>query len=157
MLEYRQKIVSINMIGLIQRVLSASVEVGAQTVGRIDSGLTLFLGIEKDDDKSNIDRLTRKVLGYRVFSDDAGRMNLSLADTQGGLLIVSQFTLAADTRRGLRASFASAASSEGAQDIYDAFVRRARSLHPIIETGIFGADMRVKLSNDGPVTFILRG
>ena len=145
------------MIGLIQRVTSAKVEVKAQTVGRIDSGLTLFLGIEKEDSRSNVDRLTRKVLGYRVFPDDAGKMNLSLTDTQGGLLIVSQFTLVADTQKGLRASFTSAASPMEAKEIYDAFVRKARSLHPVIATGVFGADMQITLSNDGPVTFILYG
>ena len=145
------------MIGLIQRVTSAKVEVKARTVGRIDSGLTLFLGIEKEDSRSNVDRLTRKVLGYRVFPDDAGKMNLSLTDTQGGLLIVSQFTLVADTRKGLRASFKSAASPMDAKEIYDAFVRKARSLHPVIATGVFGADMQITLSNDGPVTFILYG
>ena len=145
------------MIGLIQRVTSAKVEVKAQTVGRIDSGLTLFLGIEKEDSRSNVDRLTRKVLGYRVFPDDAGKMNLSLTDTQGGLLIVSQFTLVADTQKGLRASFTSAASPMDAKEIYDAFVRKARSLHPMIAAGIFGADMQITLCNDGPVTFILYG
>ena len=153
----KSNLVSTSMIGLIQRVTSAKVEVKAQTVGRIDSGLTLFLGIEKEDSISNVDRLTRKVLGYRVFPDDAGKMNLSLTDTQGGLLIVSQFTLVADTQKGLRASFTSAASPMDAKEIYDAFVRKARSLHPMIAAGIFGADMQITLCNDGPVTFILYG
>ena len=145
------------MIGLIQRVRSALVEAEEQVIGTIDSGLTLFLGIEKNDDKSNSDRLARKVLRYRAFSDHTGKMNLSLADIQGGLLIVSQFTLAADTKKGLRASFTSAASPMDAKEIYEAFVQTAKVLHPAVETGIFGADMRVTLCNDGPVTFILRG
>lgn len=143
------------MIGLIQRVSEARVVVDGEVVGEIRHGLLLFLGVEKDDDERSSEKLLGKVLAYRVFPDDAGQMNLSLADTGGGLLIVSQFTLVANTRKGLRPSFSSAAPPDRAEQIYDSFVSRARSLHPTVATGKFGADMKVHLVNDGPVTFTL--
>lgn len=143
------------MIGLIQRVSEARVVVDGDVVGEIRRGLLLFLGVERDDDEHSAEKLLGKVLAYRVFPDDAGQMNLSLADTGGGLLVVSQFTLAANTRKGLRPSFSSAAAPELAEQIYDGFVSRAHTLHPTVAAGKFGADMKVHLVNDGPVTFLL--
>ncbi|WP_211826392.1 D-aminoacyl-tRNA deacylase [Kistimonas asteriae] len=143
------------MKGLIQRVSHASVVVEGETVGAIDSGLLLLLGVEKNDDEQKADKLLDRILRYRVFSDDNGKMNLSLADTGGGLLIVSQFTLVADTRKGLRPSFSSGATPERGKALYDHFVTSASERHPDVATGIFGADMKVSLLNDGPVTFML--
>ena len=143
------------MRGLIQRVSHARVEVDGQVVGAIDSGLLLLLGVEKDDDQAKAHRLLDKVLKYRVFSDDQGKMNLGLKDTGGELLIVSQFTLVADTRKGLRPSFSSGASPEHGERMYNYFVERARLLHSGVASGRFGADMKVSLLNDGPVTFML--
>ncbi|MRI31960.1 D-tyrosyl-tRNA(Tyr) deacylase [Endozoicomonas sp. OPT23] len=143
------------MRGLIQRVQFASVVVDGETVGEIQEGLLLFLGVEKDDDQAKVNKLLEKVLKYRVFSDENGKMNLGLKDTDGGLLIVSQFTLVADTRKGLRPGFSSGATPEHGEKMYDYFVSRARELHPDIATGRFGADMKVSLLNDGPVTFNL--
>ena len=143
------------MIGLIQRVSEARVVVDGEVVGEIRRGLLLLLGVEQDDDERAAEKLLARVLAYRVFPDDAGQMNLSLADTGGGLLIVSQFTLAANTRKGLRPSFSSAAPPELAEQIYDGFVSRARTMHSTVATGKFGADMKVHLVNDGPVTFML--
>ena len=144
------------MIGLIQRVKTARIEVDHATAAQIDSGLSLFLGIDKDDDLSSVEPMVKKVIGYRVFPDATGHMNLSLGESGGGLLIVSQFTLVADTRKGLRPSFSPAASQQNARKIYDAFVNRAKILHDQVETGIFAANMQVTLCNDGPVSFILR-
>lgn len=143
------------MLGLIQRVTHASVTVDGDVVGEIDHGLLLLLGVEKEDATSNADRLLDKVLAYRVFGDEAGHMNLSLTDVGGGLLIASQFTLAASTRKGLRPSFSSAAPPEAAEALYDHFVEQARASHSPVATGRFGADMKVALLNDGPVTFLL--
>lgn len=143
------------MLGLIQRVSQASVTVDGDIVGEIGPGLLLLLGVEKDDAQSNADRLLDKVLAYRVFGDDEGHMNLCLTDVGGGLLIVSQFTLAASTRKGLRPSFSSAARPAEAEILYDHFVTRAKSIHDPVATGRFGADMEVALLNDGPVTFML--
>ncbi|OQX38668.1 MAG: D-tyrosyl-tRNA(Tyr) deacylase [Oceanospirillales bacterium LUC14_002_19_P2] len=143
------------MKGLIQRVSHASVVVAGETVGAIDSGLLLLLGVEKDDDEQKADKLLDRVLRYRVFSDDNGKMNLSLADTGGGLLVVSQFTLVADTRKGLRPSFSSGATPEKGNALYDYFVKQAYLRHPDVASGVFGADMKVSLLNDGPVTFML--
>lgn len=143
------------MLGLIQRVKHASVEVEGQTVGRIDSGLLLFLGVEKEDDEASAEALLKKVLAYRVFSDAEGKMNLNLQQAGGGLLVVSQFTLAADTRKGLRPSFSRAGSPALAESLYDHFVSRAREVHEPVATGVFAADMQVSLQNDGPVTFML--
>lgn len=144
------------MLGLIQRVSEASVTVDGDVVGEVDRGLLLLLGVEKGDEIANADRLLDKVLAYRVFGDDDGHMNLSLVDVGGGLLIVSQFTLAASTRKGLRPSFSSAAPPDEAERLYDHFVGHAMRRHPDVASGIFGADMKVRLLNDGPVTFLLK-
>jgi D-aminoacyl-tRNA deacylase len=143
------------MIALIQRVTSASVMVSAQTIGTIDQGLLALIGIEKNDQKSNADRLLERLLGYRVFSDPDDKMNLSIQDVQGGLLLVPQFTLAADTRRGKRPSFSSAASPAVGQELFQYFINQAQIMYPNVAVGEFGADMKVSLCNDGPVTFWL--
>ena len=143
------------MKGLIQRVQHASVVVNGDTIGEINAGLLLLLGVEKDDDEAKADKLLEKILKYRVFSDVEGKMNLGLKDTGGGLLIVSQFTLVANTQKGLRPSFSSGASPEKGQALYDYFVTQAHSLHADVATGQFAADMKVSLLNDGPVTFLL--
>jgi len=143
------------MLGLIQRVSSASVVIDYETVGEIDQGILLLLGVQKHDAMGSADKLLRKVLNYRMFSDPEGKMNLSLSDINGGLLIVSQFTLAADTKKGLRPSFSSAAPPEQAEDLYNHFVNQATQQHLKVQNGRFGADMQVCLVNDGPVTFML--
>ena len=143
------------MRGLIQRVQFANVKVHGETVGEIGEGLLLFLGVEKNDDQAKADKLLDKVLKYRVFSDENGKMNLGLKDTGGGLLVVSQFTLVADTRKGLRPSFSSGATPEHGEAMYDYFVSRAKNLHVDVATGQFAADMKISLLNDGPVTFNL--
>lgn len=144
------------MRGLIQRVKSASVAVNEEEVGAIGQGILLLLGIEKHDTKSSADKLLDKVLAYRIFSDEDGKMNCNLQQINGELLIVSQFTLAADTRKGLRPGFSTAAPPVLAQELYDYFVTCSRARHPSIATGIFAADMQVSLINDGPVTFMLQ-
>ena len=144
------------MIALLQRAARAHVEVAGEAVGRIGPGLVALLCAERGDGERQADALLARVLAYRMFGDAVGRMNRSLADTGGGLLLVPQFTLAADTRSGLRPSFTPAAPPQEAQQLYDHFVSRARAAHPVVETGIFGADMQVHLVNDGPVTFWLR-
>jgi D-tyrosyl-tRNA(Tyr) deacylase len=144
------------VIALLQRVARAHVEVADRTVGAIGPGLAVLLCAERGDTDAQVDALLRRVLAYRVFADAAGRMNRSLADVGGGLLLVPQFTLAADTRRGLRPSFTPAAPPDRARRLFDLFVERAKVAHPVVETGIFGADMQVHLVNDGPVTFWLR-
>jgi D-aminoacyl-tRNA deacylase len=141
------------MIGLLQRVTSARVEVAGLTVGAIDRGLLVLVGVQRGDDAARAQRLLERLLGYRVFPDREGRMNLSLRDIGGGLLLVPQFTLAADTRKGTRASFTPAAPPELGADLFGALVASARVAHPLVETGRFGADMQVTLVNDGPVTF----
>jgi D-tyrosyl-tRNA(Tyr) deacylase len=143
------------MIALIQRVLSARVDVGEETVGTIGPGLLALVAVEPDDGEKQTRRMLERLLGYRVFADDNGRMNRSLADTGGGLLLVSQFTLAADTRSGMRPSFTSAASPEQARHWFDHLLELARGAHPGVETGRFGAHMMIQLVNDGPVTFRL--
>ena len=143
------------MIALIQRVTSAHVIVEEQTVGAIGPGLLALVAVEPDDGEAQVRRTLERLLGYRVFADEAGRMNRSLADTGGGLLLVSQFTLAADTRKGLRPSFTSAAAPEHGRRWFDRLVELARAAHPGVETGRFGAHMQVHLVNDGPVTFWL--
>ena len=142
------------MLGLIQRVSEAQIRVLDEVVGEIGPGLLLFLGVEKTDSRAQVDKLLNKVLNYRLFGDDKGHMNLSLLDVGGELLVVSQFTLAADTKKGLRASFSSAAAPEDAESLYQLFVERAAQ-SVIVQTGRFGADMKVSLVNDGPVTFML--
>lgn len=144
------------MIGLLQRVSEAAVRVDGQTVGAIGPGLMVLVCAEKGDTEREADLLLKKLLGYRVFSDAAGKMNLGLADVGGGLLLVPQFTLAADTRSGNRPSFSPAASPEDGRRLFDYLVAQAKGRHPVVETGIFGADMKVSLINDGPVTFWLR-
>lgn len=144
------------MIGLIQRVSEASVVVEGQAVGQIGRGLLVLLGVEKQDDEAAARRLLDRLLAYRVFPDAAGRMNLSLTDIGGGLLLVPQFTLAADTRKGTRPSFSSAAAPELGKALFEYFVATARERHPKVAAGIFGADMKVGLINDGPVTFWLQ-
>ncbi len=143
------------MKGLIQRVSEASVVVEGHVVGEIGRGLLLFLGIEKADSDKQVSALLHKVVNYRVFPDARGHMNLSLLDVAGQLLVVSQFTLVADTQKGLRPSFSSAADPETAEFLYDQFVREATALCAT-QSGSFGADMKVQLRNDGPVTFLLK-
>jgi D-tyrosyl-tRNA(Tyr) deacylase len=144
------------MIGLLQRVSEASVRVDGDTVGAIGAGLMVLVCAEKGDTEREAEALLAKLLGYRVFPDDAGKMNRSLLDTLGGLLLVPQFTLAADTRSGTRPSFSPAAAPEDGRRLFDHVVRQARERHGIVESGRFGADMKVSLINDGPVTFWLR-
>ena len=143
------------MIALIQRVESARVEVDDEIVGAIDAGLLALVAIEPGDGDVQVGRMLERLLGYRVFPDAEGKMNRSLADTGGGLLLVSQFTLAADTRKGMRPSFTPAAAPEEGRHRFDQLVDRARSAHRGVETGRFGAHMKVHLINDGPVTFRL--
>lgn len=144
------------MLALIQRVSSASVSINAETVGQIGQGLLVFLGIEKGDGESEANKLLKKVLSYRVFSDEEDKMNLNVRDIKGGLLIISQFTLAADTNRGLRPSFSSALPPDQAEPLYQYFLSQAQEQYDQIECGKFGADMQVSLVNDGPVTFLLK-
>lgn len=144
------------MIGLIQRVSEAKVVVAQETIGAIQQGILLLLGVEKEDDEVKAARLLERVLNYRIFEDDSGRMNRSLKDINGELLIVSQFTLPADTRKGNRPSFTPAAPPELGEQLYDYVCAQARSHLGTVHTGQFGADMRVHLVNDGPVTFWLQ-
>jgi D-tyrosyl-tRNA(Tyr) deacylase len=144
------------MIGLLQRVSQASVVVDGDTIGAIGHGLMVLVCAEKGDTEREADALLGKLLSYRVFSDDAGKMNRSVTDVAGGLLLVPQFTLAADTRSGTRPSFSPAAAPEDGRRLFDHVVRQARERHGKVETGRFGADMKVALTNDGPVTFWLR-
>lgn len=144
------------MIALIQRVSEASVQVGDETVGRIGSGLLAFVAVERDDGEAQVRRMLERLLGYRVFSDAEGRMNRSLSDVGGGLLLVSQFTLAADTSSGMRAGFSGAASPEQGELLFSRLVELARIAHSPVETGRFRTHMKVQLVNDGPVTFHLR-
>ncbi len=144
------------MIGLIQRVSEASVKVEGSIVGQVERGLLVLVGVEKHDDTAIAQRLLERILGYRVFSDGQGKMNLSLTDIGGGLLLVPQFTLAADTHKGTRPSFSSAAVPEKGAELFECFVNMARQRHARVETGVFGADMKVSLVNDGPVTFWLQ-
>jgi D-tyrosyl-tRNA(Tyr) deacylase len=144
------------LIALLQRVTQAAVLVDGVTVGAIEAGLMVLVCAERDDTPMQADALLTKLLGYRVFPDEKGKMNRSIVDVAGGLLLVPQFTLAADTRSGTRPSFTPAAPPEKGSMLFDYFVAQARSKHPIVETGRFGADMQVSLINDGPVTFWLQ-
>jgi D-tyrosyl-tRNA(Tyr) deacylase len=144
------------MISLLQRVTSASVSVAGDAVGVIDAGLLVLVAVEPDDGEAQVQRMCERLLGYRVFADEAGRMNRSLAETGGGLLLVPQFTLAADTRKGMRPSFTTAASPEDGRRWFERLVDVARARHPGVATGRFGAHMQVRLVNDGPVSFLLR-
>lgn len=145
------------MLSLIQRVTQASVSVEGQAVGAIGPGLLALVAVEPGDDEAQFLRMAERLLGYRIFADGAGKMNRSLADTKGGLLLVSQFTLAADTRSGMRPSFTTAAPPDEAERGYNRLVEICRQKHPPgVETGRFGAHMVISLTNDGPVTFLLR-
>ena len=144
------------MIALLQRVSSASVHVSGQLLAQIDRGLLVLVGVEPLDDEATAERLLERLLAYRVFADPEGRMNRSLADIKGGLLLVPQFTLAADTRKGNRPGFSTAAAPTKAQALFDALYQRALKMYPATQRGRFGADMQVALVNDGPVTFWLQ-
>jgi D-tyrosyl-tRNA(Tyr) deacylase len=145
------------MLALIQRVTSASVAVDDATIGAIGAGLLALVGVEPGDGEAQIARMAERLLGYRVFADEQGRMNRSLTDSGGQLLLVSQFTLAADTRSGMRPGFGTAAAPDEAERIFSGLLARCRGNHPPgVETGRFGAHMVVSLVNDGPVTFLLR-
>jgi D-tyrosyl-tRNA(Tyr) deacylase len=143
------------VIGLLQRVVEASVDIGTQRVASIGPGLVVLVGVRPDDDESSALRLLNRLLQYRVFADEAGKMNLSLGQVQGHLLLVPQFTLAAETHKGLRPGFSTAAPSDLGRHLFDTLVQAARAQHGHVQTGVFGAHMRVSLTNDGPVTFWL--
>ncbi len=144
------------MIALIQRVLSARVVVEGESVGNIGAGLLTFIGVERDDSEATVERLLARILGYRVFADCDGKMNLGLQDVSGDLLLVPQFTLPADTRKGMRPSFTPAAAPAKGERLFNLMVQRALDVYGKVETGRFGADMKVHLINDGPVTFWLQ-
>ena len=143
------------MKALLQRVSSSKVEVKGRVVGQINKGLLVFIGIEKQDDSISSDKMIKRILSYRVFSDSEDKMNLSVSDINGDLLIVSQFTLAADTKNGTRAGFSTAMPPTEAENLYNYFLEKTKSMATVTESGIFGADMKVSLVNDGPVTFLL--
>ena len=144
------------MIALIQRVTEARVEVDGTVIGEIGRGILALVGVERGDGEAQAERLVEKVLGYRIFPDDAGKMNLSLLDIKGGLLAVPQFTLAADTKKGTRAGFSTAAAPEEGRRLFERFVFLSGQKNIRAKTGSFGADMKVSLVNDGPVTFWLQ-
>jgi D-tyrosyl-tRNA(Tyr) deacylase len=144
------------MKALLQRVASARVEIDGRIAGSIDAGLLVLLCAERGDGDAQADRMLAKILKLRIFSDPAGKMNLSVQDIGGGLLVVSQFTLAADVSGGNRPSFTQAAAPDEGRRLYDYFVAQARAAHPVVQTGEFGADMKVHLLNDGPVTVPLQ-
>jgi len=144
------------MIGLLQRVSHAEVRVETKILGAIQGGLLVLVGVERGDSELQADRLLERLLTYRVFPDEEGRMNRSLQDVGGGLLLVSQFTLAADTRKGTRPGFSPAAEPQEGKRLFEYLVRRARERHSVVESGEFGAHMQVTLTNDGPVTFWLQ-
>ena len=141
------------MIGLLQRVSEGRVCIGGRCVGEIGRGLVVLVGVAREDDEARAERLLERLLGYRVFADENGRMNLSLRDTHGGLLLVPQFTLAADTRKGTRAGFSRAADPALGERLFAHLLEQAKQIHPDLAWGEFGADMQVSLTNDGPVTF----
>lgn len=144
------------MIGLLQRVTEASVRVEGEVIGSIGRGLMVLLGVERGDGEAQAERLLERLLGYRVFPDENDRMNLSLRDINGALLLVPQFTLPADTRKGTRPSFTTAAPPDEGERLFNYFVQLARAARQQVETGRFGTDMQVSLTNDGPVTFWLQ-
>ena len=144
------------MIGLLQRVSSASVIVDDAVIAALDRGILVLVGVERGDGDAQAERLVERLLGYRVFADASGKMNLSVRDIDGGVLLVPQFTLAADTQKGMRASFTSAAAPQEGERLFDKVVALARASYAHVETGRFGADIKVSLTNDGPVTFWLR-
>ena len=143
------------MKALLQRVSQARVEVAGEVIGAIDQGLLVLVGVEPQDSRASADKLLHKLLNYRVFADPAGKMNLSLREVGGGLLLVSQFTLAADTRSGLRPGFSTAAPPALGAELFDYLLAQARAQHACVASGQFGADMQVHLINDGPVTLLL--
>ena len=145
-----------SVIGLMQRVTRADVSADGACVGEIARGLLVLVGVERADSEREADRLLERLLGYRVFADAEGKMNLSLRDVAGGLLLVPQFTLAADTNKGTRPSFSSAASPDEGRRLFDYLLAQARAQHAPVASGVFGADMKVSLVNDGPVTFWLQ-
>jgi D-tyrosyl-tRNA(Tyr) deacylase len=144
------------MIALIQRVSQASVEVNDEVIGRIGPGILALIGVEKNDSEALAERLLQRLLGYRIFADDQGKMNLCVKDINGGLLLVPQFTLVADTRKGMRPSFSSAASPQAGEHLFEYLLAKARQQYSVVGSGRFGADMQVSLVNDGPVTFWLQ-
>ena len=144
------------MIGLLQRVKFATVSVDNEEIARIEQGLLVFVGVERGDTQVEADRLLSRLLAYRIFSDENDKMNLSLQDINGGLLLVPQFTLAADTRKGMRPSFTPAAAPKEGNELFNHICSLAKQQHAIVETGKFGAEMQVSLTNDGPVTFWLQ-
>ncbi|MFK0313200.1 D-aminoacyl-tRNA deacylase [Pseudomonas sp. NPDC090233] len=144
------------MRGLLQRVRGARVEVAGEIVGAVDQGLLVLVAVEPEDTREHADKLLHKLLNYRVFSDEQGKMNLSLKDVGGGLLLVSQFTLAADTRSGMRPGFSTAAPPALGAELFGYLLQQAQGQHPTVASGRFGADMQVHLVNDGPVTFLLQ-
>jgi len=144
------------MIALIQRVTQASVKVAGEVTGEIGPGLLVLLGVEKEDNQQKADRLCQRVLGYRIFSDDNGKMNLSVQQAGGSVLVVSQFTLAANTQSGMRPGFSDGAAPEQAQALYEYFIEKCQQQGIATQTGRFAADMEVSLINDGPVTFWLQ-
>ena len=144
------------MIGLLQRVTQAQVDINGETVAAIGQGLMVLVGVEKDDERRQADRLLERILGYRIFADADGKMNLCVADVGGDVLLVPQFTLPADTRKGMRPSFTPAAPPELGEALFDYLAMRALQVHGQVQTGRFGATMQVSLTNDGPVTFWLQ-
>lgn len=144
------------MIGLLQRVSQASVTIKGECISQIGQGILVLVGVERGDDEAAVERLTNRLLGYRVFPDADGKMNLSVRDIHAGVLLVPQFTLAADTRKGMRASFTSAAPPDVGEALFSQLVKLVKSQHETVATGRFGADMQVALINDGPVTFCLQ-
>jgi D-tyrosyl-tRNA(Tyr) deacylase len=144
------------MIGLIQRVTEASVAIDGQTVAQINQGILALIGVERNDSSEQAKRLAERLLGYRIFADAQGKMNLNLTQIEGGLLLVPQFTLPADTRKGMRPGFSNGASPERGKILFEALVSYCRERYQPVYTGVFGADMQVRLCNDGPVTFWLQ-
>lgn len=144
------------MIGLLQRVTEARVTVNGEVIGSIEQGLMVLIGVEREDAEAQADRLLERLLGYRVFSDADDKMNLSLKEVRGGLLLVPQFTLAADTQKGARPSFSSAATPERGRQLFDHLLSQAQQSYDTVASGQFGADMQVSITNDGPVTFWLQ-
>lgn len=144
------------MLTVIQRVTEARVDIDSRTAGKINQGLMILCGFEPQDTEQNLKRMLDKCIHYRIFSDSQGKMNLSLKEVKGGLLLVPQFTLMADTQKGLRPSFSNAASPELGAKLFDQLISLAQQLYPHTQSGCFGADMQVHLCNDGPVTFLLQ-
>lgn len=144
------------MIALLQRVLEASVTIDKEVVARIQQGTLVFVAIQKHDDNKTVQRMSERILAYRIFEDDSGKMNKSVMDIEGELLVVPQFTLAADTNKGLRPNFSKAASPEHGETMFDYFLNNLNSIYAKVKSGKFAADMKVQLINDGPVTFWLQ-